>query len=125
MANFRVHRTGSRSRYGLDAMRIGCGKKLALEREIAMASQQKMRIVDEIGSREIYVNKVIDSTFDGAAIGVTLGCIRVVPQQLDTSVPPVVYVTGRLSLSQVAARELVDRLNGILAAISKGPGKAN
>lgn len=75
-------------------------QELALEREIAMASQQKMRIVDEIGSREIYVNKVIDSTFDGPAIGVTLGCIRVVPEQLDTSVPPAVYVPGRLSLSQ-------------------------
>lgn len=92
-----------------------------------MADLQKMRIVDEVRSREIYVNKVIDSTFDGAAIGVTLGCIRVVPDRLDTRprMPPAAYVTGRLSLSPVAARELADRLNGILAAISKVPGKAN
>ena len=92
-----------------------------------MTDQQKIRIVDKASSREIYVNKVIDSTFDGAAIGVTLGCIRVVPERLDArpSTPPGVYVTGRLSLSPVAARELVDRLNGILAAITKGSGKAN
>jgi hypothetical protein len=73
------------------------------------------------------LTKVIDSTFDGAAIGVTLGCFRVVPEQLDTrpSRPPAVYVTSRLNLSPGAARELIDRLAGILAAISKGPGKAN
>jgi len=34
--------------------------------------------------------------------------------------PPPVFVTGRLALTQAAAVELANALNGILAEISKG-----
>jgi hypothetical protein len=89
----------------------------------------KPRIIDNPDAREIYVNKVIGCSFDGATVGVTLGCTRVVPERLDT--PPAqghtsaIYVTGRLTLSPAAAAELVNGLNGMLAAISKTTSKPN
>jgi hypothetical protein len=88
---------------------------------------QKQTVIDNIDAAEIYVNKIVGSSFDGTTVGVTLGCTRVVPERLNTtpSSPPVVYVAGRLSLTPAAAADLVKGLSGILAAISKGPGQAN
>jgi hypothetical protein len=90
---------------------------------------QKPRIIDSADAHEIYVNKVVGSSFDGANISVTLGCTRVVPERLDSPPPqghvPAVYVTGRITLSPSAAAELVNGLNGMLAAISKSTGKPN
>ena len=72
---------------------------------------------------EVYVNKTIGCSLDGGAISVLVGCSRVVPERLDTmpeqDQPPPVYVTGRLALSPAAAVELINSLNGILAAISR------
>jgi len=92
-----------------------------------MADQQKLKIIDDVGSNEIYVNKIIGSSYDGTVVGITLGCTRIVPELIDTmpSTQPAIYVIGRLSLSPAAARELAEGLNGILNAISKAPGKAN
>jgi hypothetical protein len=88
-------------------------------------SQQKPRVVDNPDVSEVYVNKTIGCSFDGGAISVLLGCSRVVPERLDTmpgqDQPPPVYVTGRLALSPAAAVELINSLNGILAAISNAP----
>jgi hypothetical protein len=85
----------------------------------------KPRVVDNPDVNEIYVNKTIGCSFDGGAISVLLGCSRVVPERLDTmpeqDQPPPVYVTGRLALSPAAAVELINSLNGILAAISNAP----
>ena len=86
---------------------------------------QKSRIVDNPDVSEVYVNKTIGCSFDGGAISILLGCSRVVPERLD-AMPgqdrgPNVYVTGRLALSPAAAVELINALNGILAAISKAP----
>ena len=68
-----------------EASRSGHNKMGALELGFtSMADQQKMRVVDQVRSREIYVNKVIDSTFDGATIGVTLGCARTARYDGDT-----------------------------------------
>ncbi len=90
-------------------------------------NKPKAAIIDNPQTSEIYVNKIIGTLFDGATVGVTLGCTRVIPERIDTapSDPPAVHVAGRLSLTPAAAAELVKALNGILAAISKGPGKAN
>jgi hypothetical protein len=88
-------------------------------------SPQKPRVADNPDVSEVYVNKTIGCSFDGGAISVLLGCSRVVPERLDTmpeqDQPPPVYVTGRLALSPAAAVELINSLNGILAAISNAP----
>jgi hypothetical protein len=92
-------------------------------------NRQKPRLIDNPEVSEIYANKIIGTSFDGATLGVTLGCTRVVPERLDTPPPqghsPSVYVAGRLILSPAAAAELVNGLSGMLAAISKSPAKAN
>ena len=90
-------------------------------------NEQKPTIVDDPSAIEIYVNKIVGSSFDGATVGVTLGCVRVVPERLDISPsrPAAVYVAGRLSLKPSAAAELVNGLSGILTAISKGSSKTN
>jgi three-Cys-motif partner protein len=82
----------------------------------------------DVRGLEAYVKtrlKTIGCSFDGGAISVLLGCSRVVPERLDTmpeqDQPPPVYVTGRLALSPAAAVELINSLNGILAAISNAP----
>ncbi len=86
---------------------------------------EKPRVVDNPDVSEVYVNKTIGCSFDGGAISVLVGCSRVVPEYLDTmpeqDQPPPVYVTGRLALSPAAAVELINSLNGILAAISNAP----
>jgi hypothetical protein len=83
---------------------------------------QKPRVVDNPDVGEIYANKTIGASFDGGGITVLLGCSRVVPEFVDApperSEPPAVYVTGRLTLSPAAAVELMNALNGILAALS-------
>jgi hypothetical protein len=84
----------------------------------------KPRVVDNPDVGEIYVNKTIGASFDGGAISVLLGCSRIVPGRLDAKLEenlPAVHVTGRLALSPAAAVELINTLNGILAAISKTP----
>jgi hypothetical protein len=86
---------------------------------------QKPRVVDNPDVGELYANKTIGASFDGGGITVLLGCSRVVPELVDTpperSEPPAVYVTGRLTLSPAAAVELMNALNGILAALSNAP----
>jgi hypothetical protein len=96
-------------------------------------NQQKPRIVDNPGVREIYINKTIGASYDGGTISITLGCTRMLPEQLDTlprqDQPPAVYVTGRVALTPSAAVELANALNGILTDIAKKqstpPGKTN
>src|SRR5450759_145187 len=85
--------------------------------------QQKPRIVDNPQVSEIYVNKTIGASFDGGTISLTLGCTRMLPEQLGTpprqDQPPTVHVTGRIALSPSAAVELANALNGILADIAQ------
>ncbi len=92
-----------------------------------MADQQKPQIIDNPAANEIYTNKIIGSSYDGATISLTLGCTRVVPERLETQPTPVpaVYVAARLSLTPAAAAELVNTLNSMLGAIAKGHGKTN
>jgi hypothetical protein len=86
---------------------------------------RKPRVIDNPDVGEIYANKTIGASFDGGGISVLVGCSRVIPDFIDTSVqrnePPSVYVTGRLTLSPSAAVELMNALNGILAALSQAP----
>lgn len=59
-------------------------------------NEPRPRIIDNPGVAEIYVNRIIGSSFDGATIGVTLGCAPVVPERFEaTPSDPVVYVAGR------------------------------
>jgi hypothetical protein len=86
---------------------------------------QKPRVVDNPDVGELYANKTIGASFDGGGITVLLGCSRVIPELVDAPLernePPAVYVTGRLTLSPAAAVELMNALNGILAALSQAP----
>lgn len=87
---------------------------------------QKPRIVDNPAAPELYVNKVIGSSFDGATIGITLGSTRILPERLDTPPgPPAVHLAGRLCLTPAAASELAKAITAMLSAISSGSGKAN
>jgi hypothetical protein len=61
-------------------------------------NEQKPTPFDDPSDIEVYVNKIVGVSFDGATVGVTLGCIRVVPERLDTppSKPAVAYVLGAI-----------------------------
>src|ERR1019366_7286669 len=87
-------------------------------------ADQKPRIVDNPDVPEIFANKTVGTSFIGGVINLTFGCIRAIPERLNTKPregePPPVFVTGRLALTQAAAVELANALNGILAEISKG-----
>jgi hypothetical protein len=86
---------------------------------------RKPRVVDNPDVGEIYANKTIGASFDGGAITVLVGCSRIVPEFVDSCIEPsdapAVYVTSRLTLSPAAAVELMNALNGILAALSNVP----
>jgi hypothetical protein len=112
---------------------FGCrpGRLLGRERhwETLMAfEQQKPRIVDDTSVGEVYVNRTIGVGYDGATVGLMLGCSRVLPERMDTAPlgnePPPVHVVARLALSPSAAVELANALNGILADVAKRSGAA-
>src|SRR5258705_1479457 len=81
------------------------------------------RIEDDPHVLEVYGNKLINVSYDGGAVVVTVGAARFVPERIDDasqqSQQPVVHVTARLALSPAAAVELVNALNNILGAITK------
>ncbi len=84
-------------------------------------ANQKPGIVDDPAIRETYANKVISSAFDGGSIVVTLGCMRINQDRIDTppTRAPEVQVSTRLVLSPPAAMELINGLNQILTALSQ------
>jgi hypothetical protein len=85
--------------------------------------KQRLRVLDDVRVGETYANRVISTSFDGGAICVTLGAIRLVPEHTDepaTESEPRVHVTARLTLSPSAAVELIQNLNGVLAAAGGG-----
>jgi hypothetical protein len=105
---------------------IRLGLSFFIARSVSMSDDShKPRVIDNPDVGEIYANKTIGASFDGGGISVLVGCSRVIPDFIDTSVqrnePPSVYVTGRLTLSPSAAVELMNALNGILAALSQAP----
>jgi hypothetical protein len=81
------------------------------------------RIEDDPHVLEVYGNKLINVSYDGGAVVVTMGATRFLPERLDDapqqSQQVVVHVTARLALSPSAAVELINALNNILGAITK------
>ena len=81
------------------------------------------RIEDDPHVLEVYGNKLINASYDGGAVVITIGATRFVPDQLDDAPQQtqhaIVHVTARLAISPSAAVELVNVLNNILGAITK------
>ena len=90
--------------------------------------QQKSRIEDDPRALEVYGNKLVSTSFDGGAVVITIGAARFLPERIDDVLQqgrqPVVHVTARLALSPPAAVELINALNNILGAMTKG-GRAS
>jgi hypothetical protein len=81
--------------------------------------KQRLRVVDDGRVGETYANRLISTSFDGGAICITLGVVRLVPEH--TGVPaadgePHVHVTVRLTLSPGTAVDLIKSLNDVLGA---------
>jgi hypothetical protein len=81
--------------------------------------KQRLRVVDDGRVGETYSNRLISTSFDGGAICITLGVVRLVPEH--TGVPgadgePHVHVTVRLTLSPGTAVDLIKSLNDVLGA---------
>jgi hypothetical protein len=96
-----------------------------------MAEQKpkpKFQIHDNPAVVEAYANKFIGSMFDGGAVALTFGSIRLLPEKTDEAPrdgqQPAVYVTHRLALSPAAAVELVSGLNSLLANLQQAQAAA-
>lgn len=89
----------------------------------------KFKIVDDPSVRESYANKFISASFDGAAVIVTLGAARFVPegsaQTPKKDNPPPIYVTTRLAISPAGAVELANALGSMLKTLSEMQQKAS
>lgn len=83
-------------------------------------------IEDDPHVLEVYGNKLINVSYDGGAVVITIGATRFLPDRMEDAPQqtqqPVVHVTARLALSPSAAVELVNALNNILGAITKRAG---
>jgi hypothetical protein len=95
---------------------------------VAEQQQPKLRIQDNPSVIEIYANKFLGSVFDGGAVGLTFGSIRVLPERTDEgpiqNQQPVIHVTHRLMLSPMAAMELIKGLNTTLTALMQAREQA-
>ena len=95
-----------------------------------MAEQQqpKFRIQDNPSIIETYANKFLGSVFDGGAVTLTFGSLRVRLEKTDEAPiqgqQPVVQVTHRLTLSPAAAIELINGLNATLTALRQAQAQA-
>ena len=86
--------------------------------------QPKPRMIeDDPHVLEVYGNKLINVSYDGGAVVVTIGAARFLPERIDDapqqSQQPVVHVTARLALSPSAVVELINALNNVLGVITK------
>jgi hypothetical protein len=89
-----------------------------------MAEQQQpqFRIQDNPSIVETYANKFLGSVFDGGAVSLTFGTIRVVLEKTGGGQPAqgqetVIQVTHRLTLSPTAAVELMKGLNTTMTTL--------
>jgi hypothetical protein len=83
--------------------------------------QPKFSIQDNPSIIETYANKFLGSVFDGGAVNLTFGSLRVPLEKTDErpihGQQPLIQVTHRLTLSPTAALELLNNLNTTLAAL--------
>jgi len=87
---------------------------------VAEQQQSKFRIQDDPSVIETYANKFLGSGFDGGAVTLTFGSLRVPLEKADEGSQgqqPVIQITHRLALSPTAAIELITGLNATLTAI--------
>ena len=95
-----------------------------------MAEQQqpKFRVQDNPSIVETYANKFLGAVFDGAAVNLTFGSLRLHLEKTDQAPtqgqPPVVQVTHRLTLSPAAAIELINGLNATFTALRQAQAQA-
>jgi hypothetical protein len=90
--------------------------------------QPKFRIQDNSSIIETYANKCLGAVFDGSAVNLTFGSLRVPLEKTDEgpiqSQQPVVQVTHRLTLSPAAAIELINGLNATFTALRQAQAQA-
>ena len=83
----------------------------------------KFQIHDNAALAEIYANKFIGASFDGAGVTLTFGSARLMTEKTDEAPregqQPAVYVTQRLTLAPSAAVELLNGLNAVLTSLTK------
>ena len=84
--------------------------------------QPRFRIQDNPSIVETYANKFLGSVFDGGAVSLTFGTVRVVVEKTGAGEPAqgqetVIQVTHRLTLSPTAAVELMNGLNTTMTAL--------
>ncbi len=88
------------------------------------------RVIDDPTVREVYANKIVSAQFDGGTVMITLGATRITPNRIDerpdvAGVKPAVHISARLALSPPAAMELINNLNGLLAAVQAAALRAS
>jgi hypothetical protein len=90
---------------------------------VAEQQQPKFRIQDNSSIIETYANKCLGAVFDGSAVNLTFGSLRVPLEKTDEgpiqSQQPVVQVTHRLTISPAAALELINGLNATFTALKQ------
>jgi hypothetical protein len=93
---------------------------------VAEQQQPKFRIQDNPSISETYANKFIGAIFDGGAVTLTFGSLRLHFEKTDQAPTPdqqpVVQVTHRLTLSTAAVIELINSLN--LPALKQAQAQA-
>jgi hypothetical protein len=95
---------------------------------VAEQQQPKFRIQDNSSIIETYANKCLGAVFDGSAVNLTFGSLRVPLEKTDEGPiekqQPVVQVTHRLTLSPAAAIELINGLNATFTALRQAQAQA-
>jgi|SRR5882672_6546261 len=95
---------------------------------------QAPKIIDRPDVADVYASRIIAITYDGGPIVVTLGALRMIPARLGEPVLPAdttIHVVQRIVLSQPAAAELVNMIQGLMNTVILGqsappsPGRAN
>jgi hypothetical protein len=77
----------------------------------------KFIVIDNPTVAETYANKLVAASYDGGAVVITLGTIRLVPEHgtdASKSGTQPVFVTARMALSPSGAVELANALNNML-----------
>ena len=96
-----------------------------------MAEQQqpKFRIQDNPSVIETYANKFLGSAFDGSAVTLTFGSIRVPGKKTDNGPmqgeqPLMIQVTHRLTLPPAAVMELINGLDTTMKTLRHALARA-
>ncbi len=95
---------------------------------VEQEKKAKLRIRDNPYVSEIYCNKFLFSGFDGGAVTLTFGNMRMIAERTDEGPKPgshpEIFITQRLSLSPSAAVELINGLNTIMGALIQAQANA-